>query len=289
MSDHSSTPQDSKEDEINRVSSEGLTTHGKNSLQGFSFDSEKSFNDYATMNNPVDTTNSTKNEIDIPAGGNELTPEQKTITIPENGENVDVTGGLEKYKVLNHQQGEITGLDGSCGLCSVECIANMYDLKNDQGEKLSEKDVYEIAISATPPLCDVQTGATSPEQLKMLLEKMGLPAHISNDTNLENLASEVENGKAVKIGVESSEFWHQNPHDEINLLIKPDHAVTVIDTARDPKDNSLKGFFINDSNINDSYNGSGRFVSLDEMFWCWQNASGNKLVVDKMLPMNKGY
>jgi hypothetical protein len=63
----------------------------------------------------------------------------------------------------------------------------------------------------------------------------------------------------------------------------------VIDTARGPKDNSLKGFYINDSNINESYNGSGRFVNVDEMFWCWQNANGNKLVVDEALPKNKGF
>jgi hypothetical protein len=217
MSDHSSISHDSGEDKINRVSSEGLTTHGKNSLQGFSVDSEKTMNDFDNKDDNFDATNSKENELGILARGDRLKPEQKTITVPENGEKVNITGGVEKYKDLNHQQGEITGLEGSCGLCSIECIGNMYDVKNDQGKKLSEKDVYESAIDKTPPLCDVQTGGTSPEQQKILVEKMGLPAHISTDTNLESLASEVENGKAVKIGVESSELWHQNPHDDINL------------------------------------------------------------------------
>ena len=284
MNDYSTTSRDNKEEEICKVPSERLNTRGVNSLQGFTSEKEKSENDLDLKSDNIDETSSKKSQVETQVDETEIKPEQKTIIIPESGEKINVNGGVEKYKGLNHQQGEITGLEGSCGLCSAECIGNMYGVKNDQGKNLSEKDIYESAIRKTPPLCDVQSGGTSPEGQKQIIENMGLPAHLSYDTNLDALAHEVENGKAVKIGVDSSELWDQNPHDQINLFKKPDHAVTVIDTARDPTDNSLKGFFINDSNINESYNGSGRFVDVNKMFWCWQNSSGNKLVVDKKLP-----
>jgi hypothetical protein len=124
-------------------------------------------------------------------------------------------------------------------------------------------------------------GGTSLPGQQALLEKLGIPAHVETNLNMEQLAQKVEQGKGVITGVNADELWGQNPHTSINLLPRPDHAVSVIGTARNPETKELKGFFINDSGNNAGNIGSGRFVSSAEMLFSWQNHGTGCVVTDQ--------
>ena len=216
----------------------------------------------------------------------------KNEFVLENGEKVVTTGGVQAFQDLNHQQGEVEGFEGTCGLCSVQCVGNQFGLTNEKGEQLSEKDVVNLAKNEHPPLCVTESdpennGGTSQEGQQILLEKLGIPAHIESGKSMDVLAQDVEKGKGVIARIEATELWGDNPHRGINLLPRPNHAVTVIDTARDPGTNKLKGFFINDSGNNYDNIGSGRFVSLGEMQFCWQNHGGSYVVTNHSF-LNRG-
>jgi len=257
--------------------------------------------------NSQQNTSEMSGELNLFREQNSLVPNSDTSTLPvpvndqknnrneivlENGDQVITTGGVQAFKDLNHQQGEVEGFEGTCGLCSVQCVSNQFGLINENGEKISEKDVVNIARNEHPPLCVIEStsennGGTSQEGQRILLEKLGIPAHIESGKSMDQLAEEVEQAKGVIVGLEATELWGDNPHKGINLLPRPNHAVTVIDTARDPETNKLKGFFINDSGNNYDNIGSGRFVSVGEMQFCWQNHGGRYVVTNHSF-LNRG-
>jgi len=54
-------------------------------------------------------------------------------------------------------------------------------------------------------------GGTSLPGQQALLEKLGIPAHVETNLNMEQLAQKVEQGKGVITGVNADELWGQNP------------------------------------------------------------------------------
>ncbi|HWQ46030.1 MAG TPA: hypothetical protein VN376_04140 [Longilinea sp.] len=224
------------------------------------------------------------------ANPNDTAPAAAQETTLPNGEKVKVTGGVHAFKDLNHQQGnEVPGYEGTCGLCSVQCVGNQFGVTNDQGKPLSEADVVNTAKDNRPPLCTTgglpeHNGGTSQEGQQELLAKMGIPSQIKENQSMDALAKDVEAGKGVIAGVNSNELWGLNQPGGLNQFSRPDHAVTVIDTARNPQTNELMGFFINDSGNNYGNIGSGRFVSVSDMLPVWQNAGGSYVVTDKPYP-----
>ena len=228
--------------------------------------------------------------FDQPPGAGQDTPilSSQEITL-ENGETVKVTGEVDAFKELNHQQGEVPGFEGTCGLCSVQCVANQFGLQNEAGGKISEEDIVKLASDNNPSLCVTDStsesnGGTSLSDQQELLERLGIPAHVETDMNMEQLAQQVDQGKGVITGVNADELWGQNPHNSINLLPRPNHAVSVIGTARNPGTNELRGFFINDSGNNEGNIGSGRFVSTADMLFSWQNHGTGCVVTDQSFP-----
>ncbi len=216
-------------------------------------------------------------------------PQAKETTLP-NGEKVKVTGGVHAFKDLNHQQGdEVPEYQGTCGLCSAQCVGNQFGVTNDQGNPLSEVDVVKMAKDNRPPLCTTdglpeQNGGTSQLQQQELLAKMGIPSQIKENQSMDDLAKDVEAGKGVIAGVNAEELWGLNNPGGLNQFPRPNHAVTVIDTARNPQTNALQGFFINDSGNNYENIGSGRFVPVSDMQFIWQNAGGSCVVTDQPYP-----
>lgn len=230
-----------------------------------------------------------QNDASAPNPHDSAPPEAKETTLP-NGEKVKTTGGVHAFKDLNHQQGnEVPEFQGTCGLCSVQCVGNQFGVTNDQGSPLTESDVVNKAKDNRPPLCTTdnipsENGGTNPFQQQELLSQYGIPSKVKVSENIDSLAKEVEGGKGVIAEVNAEMLWGNEPVGGLNMFPKYDHAVTVTDTARNPQTNELLGFFINDSGKNPNGIGSGRFVSKDDMLALWQNAGGFCVVTDKPYP-----
>lgn len=128
---------------------------------------------------------------------------------------------------------------------------------------------------------------TSLEDLGKILESAGVPVHHVESATMFDLASELQKGNRVLVGLNSSELWQQGQSAELwNWLIevfgfdKPefnpaDHAICVtgIDTT-DPKNPQV---IINDPGHPD---GGGASYPLDRFMDAWENSGFHYVATD---------
>jgi len=193
------------------------------------------------------------------------------MTLPD-GSEVVVTGDPIGDAPFNHQQGDNSyGFQNDCGLAASADVLNQF------GIPASENDVVNFAaqngLTDTSNSDPAQNGGTTMADQVTVLTDAGVPAHSETGNTLNGLASEIDAGHGVIIGVDSSILWNQ-PQDTSNGA--PDHAVTVTGVARDPNSGQIVGFYVNDSGDGNS----AKFVDAATMQQAWINAGGSDVVTD---------
>ncbi len=197
------------------------------------------------------------------------------MTLPDGSEAV-VTGDPIGDAPYNHQQGDnALGFQNDCGLASAADVLNQF------GIPASENDVVNFAVqnglTDTSHSDPSQNGGTTMSDQVTVLTDAGVPAHAETGNTINGLASEIDAGHAVIIGVDSSILWNQ-PQDTSNGA--PDHAITVTGVARDPNSGQILGFYVNDSGDGNS----AKFVDAATMQQAWINAGGSDVVTDGTVP-----
>lgn len=133
--------------------------------------------------------------------------------------------------------------EGTCGLCAVGTLVSM------SGTSTDEKTIVSYAI--TNNLCTTgksnagYNGGTSGAQLVGILGGYGgINARSRVGRDLDTLASDVEKGKGVVIGVDPALMGGAIPYNPAS----GGHWVVLQSVCRDSKTNEVLGFFIFDSN-----------------------------------------
>ncbi|WNZ27114.1 hypothetical protein HJG54_29835 [Leptolyngbya sp. NK1-12] len=201
----------------------------------------------------------------------EVKPAEGYLEILPNGHEAVIFGDPKSATEGFHQQGDNPfGMRGTCGLVSVE------DILRQLGYQVTETDLVSYAvrnqlctIEGTP---DVQGGTTQIDQAR-ILNDFGVPAEAKILLNCEDLASYIEAGEKVIVGVNGGVLWNVPEAFEFG---QANHAVTVTGVARNPQTADLLGFFINDSGSGEA----GRFVDLNTWQWSWENRGGLGIVTN---------
>jgi len=135
---------------------------------------------------------------------------------------------------------------------------------------------------------------TPQEDMGNLLQAYGVPVHSVDHASIEQIASELQQGHQVIVGVNSDQLWDQGPlADFWNWVIKEfgfdnstfqpaDHAVAV--TGLDLSDIHNPKVVINDSGVPD---GAGHTYPLDRFMNAWENSDFN-YVATSMAPVGGG-
>ena len=147
----------------------------------------------------------------------------------------------ETGKKLNSNQGEaVEGVMGDCGLVSAENICALAEKE----PKPSEADVVSIAINNG--LCDFNpddnpsnNGAANAKQIRDVLGVLGIDSEVKIAPSINEVVNDVESGRGVIAGVDTSKFWNDYPYKE-------GHAVTLTSVERD-LDGSVVAFYVCDS------------------------------------------
>jgi hypothetical protein len=119
---------------------------------------------------------------------------------------------------------------------------------------------------------------TSADDLGNLLQAYGVPCHTVDGASIEQLASELQQGHRVMVGVNSGELWDQGPLSEFrhwvvkefgldNSTFTADHVVDV--TGLDLSDIHNPQVIINDSG---DPNGAGHTYPLDQFSEAWKGS-----------------
>jgi uncharacterized protein YvpB len=205
-------------------------------------------------------------DVDVPVQLDELPDGRPSLML----------GDVPGYAAFNHLQGDNPQhLLGDCGLVSVQDVLLQF------GAHVTEADVVAHAIRhgecMVDPAAADQSGGTQPSQDAQILAEYGVPSRVTAGQSLEQLATQVEQGHGVIIGVNCGVLW-QVPENVGDGSVN--HAVTVTGVALDPVSGCIQGFYINDSG-----NGkSGEFVSTVLMRVAWQDAGGWTVVTNAVHP-----
>ncbi len=120
---------------------------------------------------------------------------------------------------------------------------------------------------------------TTPEAVGMLFDQFDIPYHTVENASIEQLASELQQGHRVVVGLDSDQLWDQGPLNDFynwfcdvfgfdtSTFQPADHAVSV--TAVDLSDLDNPMVIINDSGALD---GQGKAYPLDKFMDAWQNS-----------------
>jgi len=134
-------------------------------------------------------------------------------------------------------------------------------------------------------------GGTAPGDVGNMMDLYDIPNHTVMNATLEQLASELQQGNGVIVGVNSSELWDQGMlNDFKQFLIEvlgldtadfnpADHAVVV--TGIDLSDPDNPQVIINDSGLSD---GAGNRYPLDKFADAWENSGLYYTATDMPIP-----
>ena len=112
------------------------------------------------------------------------------------GREVLVIGDTDRYGDFNHKQGDNElGFKQDCGLVSSQEVLNQFDIP------VTENDVVNHAVDnnqcAVVPGDASQSGGTSADGQAHVLSDYGVPAHVENNGNLDDLATNIQDGTAL--------------------------------------------------------------------------------------------
>jgi uncharacterized protein YvpB len=197
-----------------------------------------------------------------------------SLDLLPDGQQTLVIGDVSRYAAYNHVQGDNQyGFQEDCGLCSCGDVLNQF------GVNVSENDVVSHAVAKGE--CDVsesdqtQDGGTTLADQAKLLSDYGVPAHAEQGQSLEDLATDVEHGHGVIVGVNAGTLWNDSTYYDNG---EANHAVTVTGVARDPHTGQIDGFYVNDSGDGQS----AQFVPASTMTNAWVHAGGTAVVTDSV-------
>ena len=188
------------------------------------------------------------------------------------GREVLVIGDTERYGDFNHKQGDNElGFKQDCGLVSSQEVLNQFDIP------VTENDVVNHAVDnnqcAVVPSDASQSGGTSADGQAHVLSDYGVPAHVENNGNLDELATNIQDGHGVIIEVNAGILWDDaNSYEDGGS----NHAITVTGVVRDPSTSEITGFIVNDSG-----DGKGeKFVDAATVQQMWVDTGGQSVVTD---------
>jgi len=176
----------------------------------------------------------------------------------------------------DHQQQywEHQNLDDSCAIAAQTSILNQY---LHHPVSLDEANYVSYVSGWYTP-----GGGTSPEDVGNLLNAYGIPTHSVANASIEQLASELQAGHGVVVGINSGQLWDQGPMADFwnwvigafgfdNATFSPaDHAIVV--TGIDYSDPQNPMVIINDSGVED---GAANAYPLDRFIDAWENSNFN--------------
>lgn len=139
-------------------------------------------------------------------------------------------------------------------------------------------------------------GGTSPTDIGNLMDLYGVPNHTVMNANLSDLATELQQGHGVIVGVRSDQLWEQGSQAELWNFFKDkcgldtpefspaDHAVVV--TGIDVSDPEHPMVIINDSG---EPNGQAHPYPLDRFMDAWENSDFYYTATDAAMPRDSDY
>lgn len=214
---------------------------------------------------------------DLPSGRRSLPPDVVAevpghLDVLPDGREAVVFGDVERFTDYGHRQGDNPfGFQGTCGLCSCECVLRQFDIEITEADLVAHAIARGLCVAdGRPEMC----GATSVGDQIRILSDFGVPAYQERAGSLEDLAADLEQGRGVIILLDAGTLWDDPNHYEG----RANHAITPIGVARDPADGSIHGFYVNDSGTGDR----GRFVDSAVMEAAWLQTGGSRVITDRV-------
>jgi peptidase C39-like protein len=204
--------------------------------------------------------------VDVPVRLNALPDGQQSLML----------GDVPDYARFNHRQGDNPErFQDDCGLMSVQDVLRQFGVRVNEGDVVTH--ALQHGECHVDPAAADQSGGTRPSQDAQILTDYGVPSHVRSGQTMAQLATQIEQGHGVIIGVNCGVLW-QIPENVGDGGVN--HAVTVTGVALDPQSGSIQGFYINDSG-----NGkSAEFVGTVIMQVAWQDTGGWTIVTDGVHP-----
>ncbi|MDP3114401.1 MAG: hypothetical protein Q8M98_06450 [Candidatus Cloacimonadaceae bacterium] len=163
----------------------------------------------------------------------------------------------------NHWQQQET--DFTCAVQAQRGIIEQFT-----GEEVSESQlVYEATANGW-----LTENGMNPDDVGNLLELHGVPCHTNDGASIQDLMSELSEGRKVIVGVDSGELWHGEPLEDF-FHQSADHAIWV--TGVDFTDPNNPQVIINDSG---DPNGAGKQYALNDFMDAWQDSGFNYVATD---------
>lgn len=163
-----------------------------------------------------------------------------------NGRNVTVFDhpfDSNSGRICNQGSAYPTGPQQTCGCCACATIINK------AGGSATEHST--VAYAWNNHYCDNE-GRTTAQNWASILNGNNVSSSVTNGTSLSNLASYVEQGRGVIIGVEARAYapdWYQ---------CRGGHAMVLESVIRDSETNEIIEYVVADSNGSDSQSASRR-------------------------------
>lgn len=171
---------------------------------------------------------------------------QETTNVFLNGRNSTVFDhpfDENSGRICNQGSAYPTGPQNTCGCCSSGTIINK------AGGNTNEHDI--VAYAWNNGFCD-NDGFTTANTISDILTTSGIPSTNTSGTNLENLASYVEQGRGVIIAVNARRF------DPDMYRQSGGHAVVLESVIRDAQTHEILEYVVVDSNRENSVNAARR-------------------------------
>lgn len=172
------------------------------------------------------------------------------------------------------------GLPDNCAVAAQASIINQFN--PDHPLTIDDADYIALANGWYHP-----GGGTATEDMGKLFDVFDIPHHQVDHASVAQLASELQQGHRVIVGVSSSELWDEGPLSEFwNWLIKElglnradfnpaDHAVCV--TGINVTDPSHPTVVLNDSG---EPHGAGHEYPLDRFTEAWHGSDFHYVATD---------
>ena len=272
-----SSDMDGREHLVDAVSSPQAGTERQQDLPALPGDAPSTDNPAPVL----DSTDRNTNAGDTPPASSEqmaMSDVQRFKIRDASGHEYVVSGDPEGLKHLSHQQGDNDlGFTGTCGLCSVQDVADQFGLN------LTENDV--VRFAAEHHLCSTegtpdQRGGTDIYTQAELLNDMHIEAQPAQHMTIDELAAEFESGHKVILETNAGELFQGILPDSVCAqAVGPDphafnHAVVLTGVVRDPQTGAVVGVFINDTGANLG----AQFIDAAHLQQAWVGTGGNCVV-----------
>ena len=170
------------------------------------------------------------------------------------------------------------GFHGDCGLASIANLGVM------AGKELSENDVALLAdregLCANEFFLPAEIrGGVDDGDILALMSRLDMPAHVESASEAggspEAIASQVETGHLVTIGLNAGLFWNDPAYVDLG---QANHQVCITGVCRDADTGKLAGFFICDTGRGLPED-ANRFVSTELLEEAYCGASDASAVI----------